>query len=55
MALFNYFQIPMKIVYLDNSSGVATHDLTLPEGESGENMWLLLLFRPGHYDLIYND
>jgi Peptidase C65 Otubain len=54
MALFNYFEIPMKIVYLDNTLGMATHDLTLPEGHTSEGMWLLLLYRPGHYDLIYD-
>ena len=54
MALFNYFNIPMRIVYLDNSPGAVTHDLTLPEGHLDDKMWLLLLYRPGHYDLIYD-
>lgn len=54
MALYNYLEVPMRIVYLDNSPTEVTHDLTLPEGHPLEQIWLLLLYRPGHYDLIYD-
>lgn len=52
MAVFNYLEIPMKIVYLDNSNSDQTNDLLLPEGAQLAP-WLELLYRPGHYDLIY--
>lgn len=53
MALYNYIELPMLIVYLDNSPTEVTHDLTLPEGQALDAVWLRLLYRPGHYDLIY--
>lgn len=53
MAVFNYFDLPMKIVYLDNTPDTATHDFILPEGYADNAIWLLLLYRPGHYDIIY--
>lgn len=54
MAVFNLFDIPMKVVYLDNSDSDNTSDFILPEGQDQKNIWLQLLYRPGHYDLIYS-
>lgn len=53
MALYNYMDIPIKIVYLDNSNSDQTNDLLLPETQGVAAPWLELLYRPGHYDLIY--
>jgi hypothetical protein len=53
MAVHNYFELPLYIVYLDNTPGEMTYDLKFPDQEPKENIWLKLLYRPGHYDLIY--
>ncbi len=53
MALYNYMDIPIKIVYLDNSNSDQTNDLLLPETQGANAPWLELLYRPGHYDLVY--
>lgn len=55
MALYNYMDIPTRIIYLDNTTSDKTTDLILPEGVEEASIWLLLLYRPGHYDLIYRD
>ena len=45
------FEVPVKIVYLDRSDG----DLVIHSfgGEDNENS-VYMLYRPGHYDLIYS-
>lgn len=53
MVVFNYFDLPMRIVYLDNSDSDTTNDMQLPDGQVVDNVWLLFLYRPGHYDLVY--
>ena len=44
------FGIPVKVVYLDRSDG----DLNIHTfGESDDSPSVYMLYRPGHYDLIY--
>eukprot|EP00434_Breviolum_minutum_P029563 symbB.v1.2.026140.t1/scaffold2589.1/size75518/7 len=52
MALSSYLAVPVTVVYLDQSEGATqehpfAHDSTLPFAPVN------LLYRPGHYDLIY--
>ena len=55
-----HLQVPIRVVYLDRtampgeggSSAVATYDFT-PEGCAGAPPRVHLLYRPGHYDVLY--
>lgn len=53
IAVHNYFETPMLIVYLDNSPSEKTHDFKQPEDMNQSDIWMKFLYRPGHYDLIY--
>ena len=55
MALLNYLGVGIKIIYLD--SNVATkeaYEVVLPEGIPNEQIKATLLYRPGHYDILYD-
>lgn len=52
IAINNFFEVPQRVVYVDNSNSEQTHDLVLPDGYAGK-IHLNFLYRPGHYDLIY--
>ena len=41
------------IVYLDNSQSEKTYDFILPDGVEKSSIWMKFLYRPGHYDLVY--
>lgn len=43
----------MLIVYLDNSESEKTTDFMIPDNLTEDQVWLKFLYRPGHYDLIY--
>ena len=50
-ALSRALQVPLKIVYLDQTEGPATcHVFGPPEVRSRE---VKLLYKPGHYDILY--
>lgn len=59
MSLF-WLQVPIRVVYLDRtampgeggSSAVATYDF-IPDGCAGAAPRVHLLYRPGHYDVLY--
>ena len=62
VAVFNYFEIPLRIFYIDNSNTDKVTCLSLPELEdhsdevtivTDTDYPLQLLYRPGHYDVIY--
>lgn len=53
MALLNYLQIAIKIVYLDSSKNKEAYTVILPESAKEENVIATLLYRPGHYDILY--
>lgn len=54
-ALSTYFGVPVCVVYLDRSEGdvAAEHVFQDSGGASGLGPPVHLLYRPGHYDLIY--
>ncbi|KAK9846306.1 hypothetical protein WJX81_001294 [Elliptochloris bilobata] len=60
VALTDALQVPIRVVYLDRtampgeggSSAVATYDFT-PAGCAGTPPRVHLLYRPGHYDVLY--
>lgn len=59
VALTDALQVPIRVVYLDRSQGgdgedgaPNTHDFAPSEGE-GKPPAVHVLYRPGHYDIIY--
>ena len=38
---------------VDNSNDDKTHDFIIPDNVPENEIWLKFLYRPGHYDLIY--
>mmetsp|Transcript_19380 Transcript_19380/g.53215 ORF Transcript_19380/g.53215 Transcript_19380/m.53215 type:complete len:268 (+) Transcript_19380:104-907(+) len=56
-ALSSYFRVPARVVYLDQSVGdtATEHCFSGGAGETGASPLapICLLYRPGHYDLIY--
>lgn len=53
MALLNYIEIPIRIVYLDsNLTTVEPSSMVFPM-EVKEDPSIVLLYRPGHYDILY--
>jgi len=53
-ALVNYLEVPLRILYLDGSPREEADELYLPEDCNKEQVFITLLYRPGHYDLLYN-
>lgn len=62
VALFNYFDVPIRIFYIDNSAGDKVTCLSLPDldvnkeefiKKTDNNYPLQLLYKPGHYDIVY--
>lgn len=53
MALLNYLGIPIRIVYLDsNLASVDPTSMVFPM-DVEEDPSIVLLYRPGHYDILY--
>jgi ubiquitin thioesterase protein OTUB1 len=63
VALTDALLVPIRVVYLDNSSypgagdgslEVTTHDF-IPEAQQvqGKDLIVHVLYRPGHYDIMY--
>ena len=53
MALLNYLNIPIRIVYLDsNLANVDPTSMVFPM-DVQEDPSIVLLYRPGHYDILY--
>ena len=62
IALFNLFEVPIRIFYLDNNTMELPTVFSLPDLEKNtteevkksESTYLIqLLYRPGHYDILY--
>lgn len=61
LALFHFFEVPLRIFYVDNTPGEETTVLSLPEIDKGADQvlktdgkyFIQLLYRPGHYDILY--
>jgi hypothetical protein len=54
MALCQALDYPLKIAYLDRSGGTLNfHDIHLSEAIPKTRHSLRMLYRPGHYDLLY--
>lgn len=57
LALSSYFGVPVRVVYLDQSEGDTANEHCFTGGEDAMNAAVFppvcLLYRPGHYDLIY--
>jgi ubiquitin thioesterase protein OTUB1 len=59
-ALSDALGVPVRVVYLDQSGdinekpvSVNNHDF-IPEGmDSAVDPYVILLYRPGHYDILY--
>ena len=56
MALINYLNIPIKIYYLDGNVNVQEATVfKIPEDTNDEEVFINLLYRPGHYDILYRN
>ena len=55
MALAEVFQVRISIVYLDRSDSDNFTQIVYPIDYSGPNFTVYLLYRPGHYDLLYQN
>ena len=54
MALVNYLEIPIRIIYLDANPKKAEADIMqFPEDVEQTNIFATFLYRPGHYDILY--
>jgi len=54
MSIVNYFEVPIRIVYLDaNMKKTEPDEMIFPEGTAPKDVYITLLYRPGHYDLLY--
>eukprot|EP01017_Pseudomicrothorax_dubius_P012333 TRINITY_DN1500_c0_g1_i2.p1 TRINITY_DN1500_c0_g1~~TRINITY_DN1500_c0_g1_i2.p1 ORF type:complete len:170 (-),score=51.34 TRINITY_DN1500_c0_g1_i2:118-627(-) len=53
-ALLNYVEIPVEILYLDSSAKATEASLVrIPESADPSKVFVKLLYRPGHYDILY--
>ncbi|EGR30255.1 otu ubiquitin aldehyde binding 1, putative [Ichthyophthirius multifiliis] len=56
MALINYLCVPIKIIYLNsNPNNTEPNMIILPEGIDEKDVFVTLLYRPGHYDIAYTN
>ena len=54
MALQNYLDIPVLIEYVDaTTSSFVPRQVKLPESASLKDIFVKLLFVPGHYEILY--
>lgn len=54
MALLNYLQVAIKIVYIDsNVKSKEAYNVILPDGKGEADIKAVLMYRPGHYDILY--
>ncbi len=53
MALLNYLEVGIKIVYLDASMNKEPYKVILPESFKETDIVGEVLYRPGHYDVLY--
>ena len=55
VALTNALRVPMRVVYVDGSANDGHLDIKdfVPDGCSGDGISVHLLYRPGHYDILY--
>ena len=54
MALLNYLEVAIKIIYLDsNVKSKEAYTVLLPENSTEKDIKATLLYRPGHYDILY--
>lgn len=54
IALINYINIPIMIVYLDSNTTIKKpQTMVIPEGTDESSIYVKLLYRPGHYDILY--
>ena len=51
MACVNLFDIGVKIEYLNK---VRNQVIKYPEGAKDEDIFIVFLYSPGHYDLLYD-
>lgn len=52
MAVVNYFDIGVKIEYLNKERGEV---MKFPEDKKDEDFFITVLFTPGHYDVLYEE
>lgn len=53
LAMCEAFKVRVQIVYLDRSPGTNCTEAVFPGEYSGPDFQIKMLYRPGHYDLIY--
>jgi ubiquitin thioesterase protein OTUB1 len=55
VALTNALQVPVRVIYLDNrmKDGLVDRHDFVPDGCSEQGIHVHLLYRPGHYDILY--
>lgn len=53
IALSDALQVPIRVVYLDGNQTSVNHHDFFPEGTQSTEPFVVLLYRPGHYDILY--
>jgi ubiquitin thioesterase protein OTUB1 len=53
MALASAFGVRATIEYLDRSEGTVTNQFQFPMDYAGPDIGVHILYRPGHYDILY--
>jgi ubiquitin thioesterase protein OTUB1 len=53
MALAEAFGVRIRILYLDRSDSDLCNEITFPVDYNGPDFGVYLLYRPGHYDVLY--
>lgn len=57
IALCKATGVPVRVIYMDHSehSSLTTHDFAASDDEPTKNFkpMITMLYRPGHYDLLY--
>ena len=53
VALSTYFEVNLKVVYVDQSPGNTPKVHNFDFAKSHPSISMTLLYRPGHYDILY--
>ena len=53
IAITKATNVPIRVVYMDRSDQEFTTEHNFPEDSTSSK--LNILYRPGHYDILYND
>lgn len=54
MALCSALGVAVRVTYIDATPGDGAHTVHIPDGAPPGTVTLDLLYRPGHYDVLYS-